>query len=181
MKPVRIIGQCLSLMNRIANRCIASYQLSLFSKIGRNCFLNGPGRFSYKNIILGNDVYIGVNSYFISSDAKIIIGNKVVFGPHVFLISGNHRFDVIGQYIADIKEKRPQDDADIVIGDDVWIGAGAIILKGVRIGKGCVIGAGAIVTKNIPDYHIYTNKGLKERFNDLEIIEHERILSNSKI
>ena len=42
----------------------------------------------------------------------------------------------------------------IVIGDDVWLGAGAVVLDGVRIGKGCIVGAGAVVTKNLPDYAI---------------------------
>ena len=174
-----LIGRGFSLINRFVNRCIACYQLSLFAKKGKNCFLNGPGRFSYKNIILGNDVYIGVDSYFISSEAKIIIGNKVVFGPHVFLISGNHRFDIVGQYIKDIKEKRENDDADIVIGDDCWIGAGVIILKGVKIGRGCVIGAGTIVVRDVPDYQVYTNKHMRNRFSNEEIIQHECILYNS--
>ncbi|HOA81763.1 MAG TPA: DapH/DapD/GlmU-related protein, partial [Defluviitaleaceae bacterium] len=43
---------------------------------------------------------------------------------------------------------------EIVIEDDAWIGAGAIILPGVRIGRGAVIGAGAVVTRDIPEYSI---------------------------
>jgi acetyltransferase-like isoleucine patch superfamily enzyme len=45
-------------------------------------------------------------------------------------------------------------DAPIVIEDDVWIGAGAIILAGVTIGKGAIIAAGAVVNKDVPDYAI---------------------------
>ncbi len=42
----------------------------------------------------------------------------------------------------------------LTIGDDVWLGAGAVVLDGVKVGKGCIIGAGAVVTKDLPDYSI---------------------------
>ena len=45
-------------------------------------------------------------------------------------------------------------DADIIIGDDVWIGGGALILAGVSVGKGAIIAAGAVVNKDVPDYAI---------------------------
>jgi acetyltransferase-like isoleucine patch superfamily enzyme len=43
---------------------------------------------------------------------------------------------------------------EVIIEDDVWIGAGAVILDGIHIGKGCIIGAGAVVTKDLPDYAV---------------------------
>lgn len=163
-------------LSKVFRRLVCRYQLSKITKKGKKCYINGPGYFSYSNIELGNNVYIGCDSTFMSSDAKIIIGNKVVFGPHCFLISGNHRFDVIGKFILDVHEKRPQDDADIMIDEDCWLGANCIILKGVHIGRGCVIGAGSIVTKDIPPYSIYTSKGIRPRFSPEQIIEHEKAL-----
>ena len=62
----------------------------------------------------------------------------------------NHGFDDIN--IPSIQQDYY--DADIIIGDDVWIGAGTIILAGVHIGNGCVIAAGAVVNKDVPDYAI---------------------------
>lgn len=72
-----------------------------------------------------------------------------MFGPNVSIVTGNHRIDVIGKYMVDVKEKREIDDQSVVIEDDVWIGRGATILKGVTIGRGSVIGAGTIITKNV--------------------------------
>ncbi len=73
-------------------------------------------------------------------------------------------------------EKLPENDQDVIIEDDVWIGQNAIILKGVRIGEGSVIGAGSIVTKNVPPYtiHIGTHE-TKEwaRFSEDDIIKHK--------
>jgi acetyltransferase-like isoleucine patch superfamily enzyme len=57
----------------------------------------------------------------------------------------------------------------VVIGDDVWLGAGAMVLDGVKIGKGCIVGAGAVVTKNLPDYAVAVGvpaKILKNRKNN---------------
>lgn len=170
------IGEAIHYLHRVSRRLLCKYQLSKITKKGKGCYINGPGYFSYSNIDLGEYVYICSDSTFMSSDAKIIIRDKVVFGPHCFIISGNHRFDVIGKYIIDIREKRPEDDADIIIDEDCWFGANCIILKGVHIGRGSVIGAGSIVTKDVPPYSIYTNKGIRSRFTPEQIKEHERLL-----
>ena len=80
----------------------------------------------------------------------------------------------------DISSRRIIDDQDIIVEDDVWIGARAIILKGVTIGKGSVVGAGAVVTKTIPPYSIVGGvpaKILRRRFSNEEIIKHESILA----
>lgn len=175
-KLLILTGKILYNLRRINRRLISTYQLNLISKKGRNCYINGPGYFTYQNIELGDNVYIGTDSTFMCSESKIIIGSKTVFGPHCFVIGGNHRFDVVGKYIVDVRDKRREDDADIVIGEDCWIGANAIILKGAKIGRGCVIGAGAIVTKSIPPYTIFTNKGSRPRFTSDQVDEHEKVL-----
>ncbi len=61
---------------------------------------------------------------------------------------------------------------DILIGNDVWIGANVLIMPGVKIGNGVIIGAGAVVIKDIPDYAIAVGipaKVIKYRFNDQQI------------
>lgn len=79
-----------------------------------------------------------------------------MFGSNVTIITGNHRTDIIGKTMISvtINEKLPENDENVVINDDVWIGANAIILKGVTIGKGSVVGAGSVVTKDVPKYSI---------------------------
>ena len=80
----------------------------------------------------------------------IKIGNSVHTGVNVMMMAFNHGF-----YTRDIPTKE-QDyfEAPIIINDDVWIGAGSIILSGVTIGKGAIIAAGAVVNKDAPDYAI---------------------------
>jgi acetyltransferase-like isoleucine patch superfamily enzyme len=83
--------------------------------------------------------------------------------------------------MADITEaeKLPENDLDVVIEDDVWIGTRAIILHGVTIGRGAIIGAGAVVTKNVPPYAIVGGvpaKIIKFRWDVATILWHEAAL-----
>jgi acetyltransferase-like isoleucine patch superfamily enzyme len=172
---LKMLGRIIYYIRKINNRLVSIYQLSLFKSIGKNSGLSGPGYFS-RNIVIGDNVSIGTDSIFLSSNANIIIGNNVMFGPHVIIVTGNHRIDVVGEYMINVREKISENDQDVVIEDDVWIGAGVIILKGVTIGEGSVVGAGSVVTKNIPPYSISVgNKEHKvyQRFNEQQIVEHK--------
>ena len=75
--------------------------------------------------------------------------------------------------------KLPSNDKDIIIEDDVWIGTGAIILKGVTVGEGAIIAAGAVVTKDVPPYSIYGGNPasfIKFRFTEEEVKLHKEKL-----
>ena len=172
----------LKIKNRISikwqNKVISKYQQSLFGKCGKNVMIGKGGYFvGSQNIYVGDDVYIGPKAHFLTTQAKIVIGNKVMFGDEVAIVTGNHRIDVIGKYMYDVKDKLPENDKDVLIEDDVWIGLRAIILKGVTIGRGSVIAAGAVVTKDVPPYSIYISaQKILPRFTAEEIKEHEAIL-----
>ncbi len=167
-----------SFKNRIWNHALRQYILKRVAKHGNNITIGeGFSCCGYNNVYLGSNIYIGDRATFLTTNAKICIGDYVMFGPEVMIITGNHRTDVIGQYMYDVKEKRAQDDVDVVIEKDVWVGARSIILKGVTIGEGSVIAAGAVVTKDIPPYSIYINKDkILARFNEEEIITHHKLL-----
>ena len=99
-------------------------------------------------LIVGNDVVIGRNSI-IASKKGIKIGDFTRIGPFVQIIDHDHSFKK-NQLIMN----QPAKISEVQIGEDVWIGSGAKILKGVNIGNGAVIGANTVVTKDIPDYAI---------------------------
>lgn len=92
----------------------------------------------------------------------MFIGNSVSISHRCNIISGGH----------DVNSPTFEGDHQpIVIGDYVWIGVGATILKGVTIGKGAVVAAGAVVTKDVPDYAIVGGipaKIIGERNHDLK-------------
>ncbi len=77
-------------------------------------------------------------------DFEIHIGNNVMFGPNVTLSATSHPIH------PDLRRDGTQFSDPIIIEDDVWVGAHAVILPGVTVGAGSVVAAGAIVTKNVP-------------------------------
>ena len=106
-----------------------------------------------ENIKIGSHCLINHNNLLQPGkgpNGTITIGNYVHTGMNVMFMAFNHGF-----YTKEIPTKE-QDylDAPIVVEDDVWIGAGSIILAGVTIGKGAIIAAGAVVNKDVPQYAI---------------------------
>lgn len=131
------------------------------------------------NLSVGDKSSIPKGSVFYCTKAPINIGKRVIFGPHPTIITGDHRIDVVGKFIIDSNIKLPQNDAPVIIEDDVWTGANITILKGVTIGRGSIIAAGAVVTKSCPPYSIIGGipaKIIKYRFSIEEILEHEKVL-----
>lgn len=89
--------------------------------------------------------------------ANIEIGKNVMIAANCALYSYNHGNDISTPiHTQPITAKGP-----IVIEDDAWIGAGAIILSGVRIGTGAIVGAGAVVTRDVPNYGIVAGNPAK--------------------
>ncbi len=134
-----------------------------------------------KNLSVGDGTSIPKGSTFYCTKATLTIGRKVVFGPHPTIITGDHRSDLIGKYIIDItvEDKLPENDAPVVIEDDVWCGANVTILKGVTIGHGSIIAAGAVVTQSFPPYSIIGGvpaKLIKMRFTEEQAKENDRLL-----
>lgn len=95
-----------------------------------------------KNIHLGKRVFINAGCCF-QDQGGIWIGDDVQIGHQVKILTLNH-----GKNPDDRKTIYPQ---KVVIGNNVWIGSGAVILPGVTIGENAIIGAGSVVTKNVPD------------------------------
>lgn len=174
-----IIGKVFTVVSSYVERFKMQYILHCFAEHGSNCHLEGKSNITASKIHLGNNVFIGGRCTLLSTEAHIYIGNNVMFGPNVSIVTGNHRIDMIGELMINVHEKREEDDQDVIIEDDVWIGMGVTILKGVRIGRGSVIGANTLVTKNVPPYSVVTSKNemiIKPRFTDEEISNHEILI-----
>ena len=102
-------------------------------------------------IELGKGVVIRPHSMLFASTAKIVIEDYVLLGSGIQIYTNNHKFSdpTIPIYFQDHDE-----DQEVIIKEGSWIGANAIILPGVTIGKNSVVGAGSIVTKDIPDFTV---------------------------
>lgn len=100
-----------------------------------------------KNIKIGRDCHINENVFIQGAE----IGDHIMIAPNVAILNSMHNFDRIDIPMCKqgvLKIINP------VIEDDVWIGRSAIIMPGVRIGKGSIIASGAVVTKDVEPYSI---------------------------
>lgn len=174
---VRLIN---SLKSRLYYPMVQKYILKRLAAHGEDITISeGFSACGYGNIFFGNHIYIGPRAVFLAANANIKIGDYVMLGPEVMIITGDHRTDVIGEYMYNVKEKLPENDAEVIIENDVWIGARSILLKGVKIGEGSIIAAGAVVVKDVPPYSIYINKDkIFPRFTNEELELHKKRILN---
>ena len=152
---------------------IAESALVLNSKVGELCQLFDDAMLCYSQI--GDMSYLGRRSCAFSST----IGKYCSIAWNVSIGPGNHDYNRVTSHamlyakrfgmINDISERYyNQYDKDTVIGNDVWIGCNAVIMRGVHVGDGSVIGANAVITRDVAPYTIVggVNKLIKKRFND---------------
>jgi len=174
---MKIIYSIFILIKKVIHRFIIMPVIkSALGKCGKGVYIGRNCDITYHNTFIGDNSSIGDRALFLSTRAKIIIGNNVMIGPQVTIITGNHRIDIPGRYMVSIRddEKLPENDQDVIIEDDVWIGANVTILKGVTVSTGSIIAAGSVVTKDVLPYSIYGGvpaKKIAPRFSekDLEI------------
>lgn len=120
----------------------------------------GKYTFDTSKVLVGKGTYGELNVLqFETTCSKLIIGNYCSIAPEVvFMTDGEHSYKNISTYPFATRYFNKSIDTlskgDIIIGDDVWIGYGALIMSGVNIGQGAVIAAGAVVTKDVPPYAI---------------------------
>lgn len=122
----------------------------LIGSRGDNVWISAPFFVDYgENIHIGNNVEINMNCVFLDCN-EIIIGDYSGIGPGVHIYTVYHSTKSSERISGDSTFWKSQT-APVVIGKNVWIGGGCIILPGVTIGDNTTIGAGSVVTKSIPD------------------------------
>ena len=137
-------------------------------------FYCGFGVHIYPNLLKAGDfVFIGSHSWI---TAKTQIGNFTLIASKVSIVGGDHQTDVEG---VPMMFSGREAQRITMIGDDVWVGHGSILMHGVTIGNGAVVAAGAIVTKEVPAYAIVAGVPAKItgwRFDEKQRRAHEEML-----
>lgn len=177
----RLFGRLFLIAVRVKRRVMMILLRPLFGGSGKNFWFDPAGQYSFENIFVGDDVFLGLRPVLQATHSRITIGSKVMFGPEVVIMGGNHNSSLLGRFMFDVgeDEKRPEDDVGVVIEDDVWVGTRAIILDGVTIGRGAIVAAGAVVTKSVPPYAVAGGvpaRVLSYRWDPETIRQHEEIL-----
>lgn len=122
------------------------YMKEDFAACGDGCYIELPFRANWggHHVHFGNNVYANSNLTLVD-DGNIFVGDCVMFGPNVTIATANHPIE------PSLRKRALQYNKDVYIGDNVWLGAGVIVVPGVHIGADSVIGAGSVVTKDIPE------------------------------
>lgn len=100
-------------------------------------------------LTLGNGVVLGRGSHVIA-DVRLTIGDDCFFGPGVYVTTTNHSYD---DPDVPVGKQWPRSDP-VAIGPGSWIGTGAVILPGARLGRNVVVAAGAVVRGEVPDHAV---------------------------
>ena len=117
----------------------------MFAEIGENAYIEPPfhANFGGRHVHIGRDFYANFNLTLVD-DADIRFGDGCMCAPNVVIASASHPID------PEMRRAALQYNLPVTIGNNVWLGAGAVVLPGVTIGDNTVVGAGAVVTKDLP-------------------------------
>lgn len=160
-----------------------------WKKNNKHNYTNPKTVFDKKNVSVGNMTYGPLEVYEWGADNEYLkIGNYVSIAMGVkFILGGNHYYNTFSTYPFKVmclgEKNEAYSNGPIIVEDDVWIAMDAIIMSGVKIGKGAVIASGSVVTKDVPPYSIVGGnpaKFIKNRF-DKQIIDKLLALDINKI
>ncbi len=128
----------------------------LFDSIGDDVEIRPPLQVDYGyRITVGNGTFVNFGAIMLDV-APITIGSDVQIGPNVQLLTPTHPLD------PDLRRAKWESAQPITIGDNVWLGGGAIVGPGVTIGENTVVGAGAVVTRDLPPNVVATGVPARE-------------------
>ncbi len=117
----------------------------MFAELGRDCYIEPPlhANWGGHHVKLGDCVYANFNLTLVD-DTYITIGSYTMIAPNVTIATAAHPI------LPELRRRGYQFNMPVTIGENCWIGAGALIMPGVKIGDNSVIGAGSVVTRDIP-------------------------------
>lgn len=154
------------------------------ARLGLNDFVVNPN-----NLYMSDQSSLKRDNVIMNGRAKFVINRWSGAAEELMVITGNH-MSVVGlslkQVTDEVKDKLdPQNeyDKDVIVEEDVWMGARVTLLSGARVGRGAEIGTGAVIRGKVPPYAVVIGNPAKVvgfRFTPEEIIEHETALYPEK-
>ncbi len=151
------VREKLKIWTEISSRDTATKNILLsqiLGRVGKNVWLEAPFFCDYGvHISIGSGTFVNANAIFLDCNT-IDIGDNVLIGPNVQIYTATHPLSAserIGYNSGSDNYSYKTFALPVKIGDNCWIGGGAIILPGITIGNNVTVAAGSVVTKDIPD------------------------------
>lgn len=174
-----------SVARRLWQRLNRVYAVRANVEVGKNVHIGiGSILWAPHRLTVASDVYIGK---FCTLECDGSIGRFSMIANNVGLVGRyDHDHRSVGMpirlapWIGSPEYKGLGLGLQLIVGEDVWVGFGAVLLSGVTIGRGAIVAAGSVVTRDVPPYAIVAGnpaRTLSMRFTPEEIVEHERLLA----
>lgn len=166
-------------LNKVWAQYISPFNRRKYGAIGKHSIVQSGSTLVQENMIIDDNCVIQDHINFISNKGKLIVKKYSVISSGCTVIPGAHKLMVgVPFYLSTLKHVGDEE-GDIVIEEDCWIGAGCILLPKCHIGRGAVVGAGSIVTKEVPPYAVVAGNPARiiaTKFTIDQILAHESVL-----
>lgn len=155
-----------------------------FRSVGKNVYISGKQTVLFRDVVLGNDVFVGDYCHF--GVKGLFIDDHTLLAPQVAFVGGDHTFNIKGQRINESvlynhTKRQYLEQKGIKIGKDCWLGFRSIIFDGVNIGEGAVIAAGSLINKDVEPYTVVAGvpaRFIKHRFGTKQdALEHSKSIN----
>lgn len=163
----------------ILKQYVFPYDYGRYGELGDYSLIQNNSSLVQENIFADDYVIIQDKTNFISYHGKLIIGKYSVISSGCTIVPGAHKLTVGVPFYLATRNHINDEEGNIIIEEDCWIGAGCILLPKCRIGRGAVVGAGSVVKKDVPPYAVVVGvpaKIIATKFTVEQIIRHEAIL-----
>ena len=147
------------MISRIKNCLMRIRQSKLYPNItGTSSLPKNIQCYSPRNLIMEENTSLGPKALIMNTRAKFIMKKYSFSGPELLVVTGNH-MPLVGTPLIKVTDRMKDEldaehkyDCDVVIDEDVWLGARVTLLNGVHIGRGSIVAAGSVVTRSLPPY-----------------------------
>ncbi len=175
----KMIEKMLRFVLKVCKHFLPEYDYSKMGMMGTHVKI-APGSFlNEKNLYLEDYTMLQEGIRLISNEGRLIVKKYSVVASNCIFIPGTHRLKVGVPFYLAAKYHIGDEDKQIVIEEDCWVGAGCIVLPGVKIGRGSVVGAGSVVTKDVLPYSVVAGvpaKIIAVKFREEDVLLHEQVL-----
>ena len=165
-------------LKRFIKHILSYWKYQSYPHIDKTSRLNWNSKIlNPDNLYMGELTNIDEGAFIMKKYSGAAFGLTVITGGHISVPGKHHK--MINDAIKNQLDINHEEDQDIIVDEDVWIGARSVLLRGVHLGRGCIVGAGSVVRRSVPPYAMVTGNPAKIvgfRFTPKEMAIHEEAL-----
>lgn len=179
MSRISILSRVKKALSTIHALYFAPLAYENYGQVGKHSIISNNSFLNCANMYIDDWCVIQGQNNFISYHGKLTIKKFSVISSGCTIVPGSHRLTVGVPFFLSTTNHVNDDEGDITIDEDCWIGTGCILLPKCHIGRGAVVGAGSVVKKDVPPYAVVVGSPARiiaVKFSFEQVLKHEAIL-----